>query len=265
MHGKTKIKTVSLIIKPKSGVVDVRKSDKWLGRICKTETVHKSHAECWIQKTFEDSSLLGCKWPAGVTCRGRKRYIDPCYSLKTRQEMFVTEFERFNCPFLGPHRGYISDLFHNFERRRLFIDLFPNTEFIYRRIYYAPHPPPPQKKHNFMLDLTFRQRCNRGTRSSWVCRCIVRCFPTFREKNNVLKRATRSFESQEAHTRISESKFYIIITKQWIFVGSETLKKATMTIINFRDVRPCSLVYIYIYIYIYGATFQRNLPSPSSD
>jgi hypothetical protein len=39
-------------------------------------------------------------------------YIDPCYSLKSRKEIFVTEFERFNSSFLGHHLGYISDLFH---------------------------------------------------------------------------------------------------------------------------------------------------------
>jgi hypothetical protein len=66
-----------------------------------------------------------------------------------------------------------------------------------------------------------------------------------KNKNDALKSATRSSESQEPQTRIAESKFYIITTKQWIFVRSETLKKVTMTIINFRDVTPCSLVYIW--------------------
>jgi len=45
--------------------------------------------------------------------------------------MFVTQFERWNCTFLGPNRGYISDLFHTFERCRLLIDLIPNTVFVY--------------------------------------------------------------------------------------------------------------------------------------
>ena len=121
----------------------------------------------------------------------------------------------------------------------VYLSISFQTLNLFTDIYVMP------KKHNFMLDLTFRQRRIRGIRPSWLYRCVFRCFPTFRKKSDALNRATRSSESQELHTRISEYKFYIIITKQWIFVGSDTLKKVTMTFINFREVTPCSLLYIW--------------------
>ena len=126
-------------------------------------------------------------------------YIDPCYSLKTRQEISVTGFERFNCTFLGPHRSYNSDLFRTFERCRLFIDLIPNTE-IYLQTYILC---PPQKKHNFMPTLASRQipiflgvPLRRSAFSN-----------ISKKKNDAWKMATRSSESHEPLTRISNSKF----------------------------------------------------------